>query len=285
MITRSPIAAGQFYPRDKQDLENTINKFMRRVRVEERKIKGCVSPHAGYLYSGVTQAHIYKTISNENPVFLIIGPNHLGSGSPLSIMSSGIWKTSLGEARIESELGRRIKENTGILDEDLQSHSQEHSIEVQLPWLQYKFDNFSFIPILITTKMFDSKDLKELGKKIGEVCENYDREVIFIASSDFTHFGASYGYQPVSGSPQKKLDFIEEVDKEAASAIENLDPKGFEAIVNKYSSTICGRDAISLTLYILEDKAKKGELLHYSTSYEVSGDPYAIVGYCGIIIE
>jgi len=281
LIIRNPVAAGGFYPGGSSDLRITIERFMRRVgEVEKRMILGAVVPHAGYIYCGEPQAYVYKSIL-ENPTFVIIGPNHTGLGAPASIMTEGMWKTPIGSSTIDSEMAREILENSKFLENDLSAHTQEHSIEVQLPWLQYRFGNVKFIPIVLGTE--DQKVFQDVGNAIKRSIEG--TKTIVIASSDFTHFGEVYGYAPVSGGPSRVLEFMEKVDMEAARAICDLAPERFWEVVKRYNATICGRAAITTMLYAIKDKATKGTLLKYTTSYEVSRDANAVVGYAGIIIE
>jgi len=280
LIVRNPIAAGSFYPANSSDLRTTIERFVRRVgEVEKRNVLGAVSPHAGYIYCGKTQAFVYKSLL-QNTTFIIIGPNHMGLGARASIMCEGVWKTPLGTCRIETELAKKILDKSSFLQEDLHAHTQEHSIEVQLPWLQYFFSSVNFVPITI------SSSKPEVYKDIGSaIKESVIGNPVVIASSDFTHFGESYGYAPVSGGISKISGFMEKVDLEAARAVAEIAPERLLEIVDKYDATICGSPAVATMLYAIKDRAKKGIVLDYSTSYEVSRDTHAIVGYCGIVLE
>jgi hypothetical protein len=252
---------------------------MRRARVEKAELVGAVSPHAGYIYCGLTQAHVYRSIIGR-PTVVIIGPNHTGLGAPVSIMTAGEWKTPLGACVIDSELARAIMDNAKIT-EDFHAHSQEHSIEVQLPWLQHVIGQVRFVPISITTGDFET--YARIGRGIADAIG--EKNVIIIASSDFTHYGASYGYTPVTGSPTKVLGYIRDVDHEAAKRIVELEVEKFLQVIERHHTTICGAPAIATMLLAIKDRSKQGSLLHYSTSYEVSKDPWAIVGYCGIVFE
>ncbi len=260
-----------------------LDKFLRRADVDVRDVVGGVVPHAGYMYCGKTQAHVYKSLMEDINTFVILGPSHAGTGASEAIMTSGMWKTPLGGARIDTDLAEAILENSEYLEDDYTAHNQEHSIEVQLPWLQKRYGNFNFVPISMAESELDVA--RDVGRAIKKAREETDTGFITLASSDFTHFGASYGYQPVTGGISKKLDFIEKVDREAASAIEKLSPETFVDVVEKYDTTVCGVGPISALLYYLEDIASRGTLLDHSTSFEVSKNKNSIVGYCGIIIE
>lgn len=283
MIIRNSIAAGQFYPRTSGDIKSMLDRFSRRAEVSERDLLGAVAPHAGYMYCGETQAHVYESLMEDLSTFVIVGPNHSGRGAPEALMTSGTWQTPLGNSRIDSELAGAILENSEFLEDDYNAHNQEHSIEVQLPWLQHKYGSINFVPISMSDQSLEKA--RDIGRAIKEAGEEVAEKFVVIASSDFTHFGASYGYTPVSGGPGKILNYIEDVDREAAGSVENLAPESFMDVVERYGLTICGRGAVAAMLYAVDDRAQEGELLHYSTSHEVSKDPNAVVGYCAIVIE
>ncbi len=260
-----------------------IDKFSRRADVKKKDVLGGVVPHAGYMYCGKTQAHVYESILEDTNTFVILGPNHSKQGTSEAIMTNGLWKTPLGGARIDTELAEAILENSDYLEDDYTAHNQEHSIEVQIPWLQKKFRDFNFVPISMSEHDLDRG--RDIGKAIRKAKEETSEKFVVLASSDFTHFGTSYGYRPVSGGIGKKLDYIKKIDTEAASAIEKLSPETFVDTVERYDSPICGVGPISALLYYLEDLSSGGELLDYSTSYEVSKNEDSIVGYCGIVME
>ncbi|MFP4116482.1 MAG: AmmeMemoRadiSam system protein B [Candidatus Aenigmatarchaeota archaeon] len=283
IIIRNSAAAGQFYPRSSRDIESMIDKFSRRADVEKRDVLGGVVPHAGYMYCGETQAHVYESILDDTSTFVILGPNHSSQGTSEAIMTSGMWKTPLGGARIDTDLANSILQNSDYLEDDYTAHNQEHSIEVQLPWLQKKFRDFNFVPISMSKH--DLKRGQDIGKALRKAREETSEKFVVLASSDFTHFGTSYGYKPVTGGIGKKLDYIKKIDTEAASAVEKLSPETFVDTVERYNATICGVGPIVSMLYYLEDIAKGGDLLDYSTSYEVSKNEDSMVGYCGIVLE
>lgn len=283
MIIRNASAVGQFYPRTASDIKSMLDKFSRRAESSKRRVSAAVSPHAGFMYCGETQAHVYNSIPDEPTTFVIIGPEHSKSGSD-AIMTAGMWKTPLGNSRIDSEVANTIHDNSQYLEDDYSSFTQEHSIEVQLPWIQYSFNNRTRI-VPITMNNQDIETSKDIGNAISKAKEEISKNIIVIASSDFTHFGNAYGYKPVSGGEGKILNFIEDIDKEAANAITHLLPSELINTVEKHNATICGVGPINAMIYSVKNEARDGELLHYSTSYEVSGNLDSIVGYCGIIIE
>ena len=279
MIIRNPVAAGSFYPRNSSDLRSVVAGFCKESGEEKKSgIKGIVSPHAGYVYCGSVQSKVFSSI-DSNKTFVIIGPNHTGVGAPASIMTEGIWKTPLGMCRINKELAFDILEKSKFLENDFHAHAQEHSIEVQLPWLQYLFSSVSFVPICLGH--LNSKAFSDIGNAIRD---SLPEDSVVVASSDFTHFGDAYGYKPVKGGPGSVLPYIKKIDMEAAKAVTELAPERLVETVSRYRATICGSSAIATMLYSIKDKAKEGNILEYTTSYEKSRNLDALVGYCGIIL-
>lgn len=160
MKVRRPAQAGGFYPGQKTSLVSEIEKcFLHRLgpgklpelrEKGERRIISAVSPHAGYMFSGIVAAHLYFALAQDGipDSIVVLGPNHYGVGTGLSAMDEGAWQTPLGDAEIDSDLARAILANSGMIDVDASAHSHEHSIEVQLPFLQYVYgDRFKFVPI------------------------------------------------------------------------------------------------------------------------------------------
>jgi len=193
-MVRNPVVAGAFYPSDVKELKKMIKGFLDKADVKGKNVIGIVSPHAGYIYCGKIMADIYKSISNKFETAVILGPNHSGYG--VGVATSLIdWKTPLGNIKADEEFIKELVKDSMIM-EDPRPHMREHSIEVQLPWLQYLFKNFKFVPISINPIYFDLKTCKEIGEKIADVTKKLKRKVLIIASSDFTHYGSMYGYTP-----------------------------------------------------------------------------------------
>src|SRR5947209_8111816 len=150
---RHPAVAGQFYPRSAQALRLEIDSFTENQQ-ETLRAKGCVIPHAGYMYSGHVAGAVYARLELPHR-YIILCPNHTGLGTPLSIMSEGEWETPLGNVPIDRELASELKAEVPLLNEDSEAHRREHATEVQLPFLQARQRNFSFVPIAIGTGCFD----------------------------------------------------------------------------------------------------------------------------------
>jgi AmmeMemoRadiSam system protein B len=283
MQVRNPVVAGAFYPYDSKELKNIIKDFLDKTKVEKKEVIGMVSPHAGYVYCGKTAASVYKTISNKFETAIILGPNHSGMGAGVATCLSS-WKTPLGLVETDKEFFDELIEDSVIM-EDTRAHLREHSIEVQLPWLQYRFKNFKIVPISINRIYFDVKTCREIGNKIADVVNKLKRKVLIIASSDFTHYGYMYGYTPFKGKSEKVIKKIKEMDMSVINSIEKLKSEDVLKTCNNKRLTICGYGAIASMLFAAKKlNAKKGELIDYSTSFDLSRNLDAVVGYAGIAI-
>ena len=270
MPTRMPCVAGQFYSGTATGLKKQLSGLVD-PKAKKEKIIGAVVPHAGYIYSGRVAGEVISLIKPSG-TFIILGPNHTGYGQPFSIMTSGAWKTPLGEVKIDEELSRVLLDNSEILAEDDLAHRAEHSLEVQLPFLQYLFSsqNLKIVPIVIAPAKLT--DYQALGKELFQAVKQLKKEVVVLASSDLTHYEAQE-------SAQAK-------DKRAIERILNLDEQGLGEIVEQESITMCGLASVATLLsYAKEMKAAKARLIKYVTSGEASGDFSSVVGYAGIIIS
>ena len=263
---REPIAIG-FYPGSKEELKNLVKKLLNQ-KVEKIETIAAIVPHAGYIYSGKTAGITYSSIQTEKRKFLIACPNHTGIGKEIAL-SLQDWSTPLGKVKINKEFGNKIQ-----VDE--KAHLYEHSLEVQLPFLQVLFKNFEIIPLCLAHLPF--KKLKELSQILAK------DDIFYIASSDFTHFGPNYGYMPFNFEPEKNVREVKKLDMEAIKFIERLDAKKFYNFVLDKKLTICGFIPITLILLIAKKLgANKAKLIDYSTSFEISRD-INFVTYAGILI-
>ena len=288
---RKASAAGKFYDAGKNQLEESIKncfldkrgpKQIANKEKTDKKIIGAVVPHAGYIYSGAIAAHSYNKIKKSGfaDTFIILGPNHTGIGSAVSTMTKGKWETPLGQIKINKEISKKIKKD--IIDDDENAHSYEHSIEVQIPFLQYisNKEEFDFVPISMS--MQDNETSKEIGEIIANVIKNSNNNVIIIASSDFSHVGFNYQSMPPEG--MQVDEYAEKQDTLAIEKILNLDPQGLINTVYEKNITMCGYGPIASMLYASKILgAKKAELLKYGTSYEVHPGS-SCVGYGSIVV-
>jgi hypothetical protein len=276
-MIRPPAVAGKFYDLEPERLKKQIKScFSHKLGssiIQEEDFKACVVPHAGYIYSGPVASNVYSKIKKAN--YVIIGPNHRPSENNYSIMTSGEWKTPLGGVKINENFSKNLLENCPLLKNDPLSHKPEHSIEVQIPFLQYRFDNdFSFVPILIGNRPDHNllEECKIVGDAIYKTIKDQKEEWIVIASSDFSHY-----------VPQEQA---ERFDKWIIESILKLDEEElFNRILQKNVS-VCGFVGIAVSIVISKKLgAKKGELLKYATSGDIINDKTSVVGYGSIIIK
>ena len=275
-IMRNSVFAGAFYPSDKKEIEKLIESF---PKGNERKVLGLVVPHAGYAYSGKTAALGFSSVEKKFETVIIIGTNHNALG--MVSVSGEEWKTPLGTLKPDIELIREITEDS-IIEVDEESQKMEHSIEVQLPLMQHFFKEFKIVAISINPYYFDVVTCKDVGEKIAEAVKKLNRNVLIVASSDFTHYGSSYGYVPFdcSKAPEK----VKELDMNVINKILELKPE--EVIrTSEKGMTVCGYGAIAAMLYAVKKLgAKQAKLIDYSTSYDVSKNRNAVVGYASISV-
>lgn len=264
---RKPVVAGQFYPIAPEQLQKEISGFVC-APAKKQHAFGILSPHAGYVYSGAVAGAVFSSIALPK-IFIIIGPNHTGMGKTVSISSGEEWEMPGGNVKINNKLAEIIKSKTTLIKEDSAAHSSEHSIEVQLPFIQNFSDEFDIVPIC--TQRIEYSTCEVIGAAIAEAIKEYGRHVLIIASSDMTHY--------------ESKENAERKDKVAIGKIIELDPEGLYAAVRKYSISMCG--FIPATIMLIASKelgASRAELVKYMTSGDVSGDYDQVVGYAGMAI-
>ena len=270
-MIRNPAVAGQFYPGEREVLSAEIDNLTAGASKEKEDALGMVLPHAGYLYSGAVAGAVLTSIKPK-PVYIIMGPNHTGCGSPFSISASDLWKTPLGETKINIELKEKILKNCHMLREDEFAHIHEHSIEVQLPFLQKLQNKFTFVPIVIALANLEA--YRKIGESLAKSIKDLkmEKDTAIIASSDMTHYE--------SGASAK------EKDSKAIDAILNLDEKALVERVEEFGITMCGFAPAAIMIVAAKKLgAKNARLVKYQTSGDVSGDASSVVGYAGIIVN
>ncbi|MGC9515574.1 MEMO1 family protein [Methanocrinis sp.] len=261
---RRPAVAGSFYPRHPDELREELEAaFSDAVGSETLPIRGAVVPHAGYIYSGAVAAEVYARLP-ERETFVLIGPNHQGLGLPVAL-SRDSWMTPLGVAECDLELADAL---TGsIVEVDESAHLYEHSLEVQIPFLQSRFKGFKILPICMGLQ--DEETAVEVGEAVGEAAERLGRDCTVIASSDLTH------YEPQDEARRKDARVIE--------AILRMDVPSIYKTVYGLNLTACGYGPISAAITASKILgAETGKLLRYSTSGDVIGDFSQVVGYGAI---
>ncbi|MBD3408553.1 MAG: AmmeMemoRadiSam system protein B [Candidatus Lokiarchaeota archaeon] len=272
-MTRMPVVAGRFYEGTEETLMPRLKEsFLKNLgpgRLPEGppgdsdQIKALVAPHAGYVYSGMTAAHSYiRLFEDQVPEHLVVlGPNHTGVGKTVAICEDD-WKTPLGIVSYDTELGPAIIKEDKYAESDCIAHSSEHSIEVQLPFLQYIYGGLSFVPICLGTRRYDI--CESLGLTLAKLAE--DMNITVIASSDFTHFESAE-------SAKKK-------DNQAMEYLEFLDAEGFLEFINSHKVSVCGAAPITVaTVFAKEMGATRFNLLKYTNSGDVTGNKNDVVAY------
>jgi len=265
---RKPAVAGQFYPSSAQGLKSQIQALIDK-KADKTDVIACMLPHAGYMYSGGVAAQTLSRINIKDKIILL-GPNHTGFGAPFSIMTEGMWQTPLGEIEIDSNLAKQILQGSKYLQDDNAAHIYEHSLEVELPFLQYFKADFKIVPIIFLSD--EIKALKEIGEGIADVLKDSRGSVMILASSDMTH------YEPQTVAKSK--------DKEAIEAILELNEDKLMEKIRQLNISMCGYAPVIVMLKAAKMLgAKNGSLIKYQTSGDVTGDRDSVVGYAGIIIQ
>ncbi|MCK5533717.1 AmmeMemoRadiSam system protein B [bacterium] len=266
MAIRKPAYAGVFYPANPLQLRKTIEEYIV-PSSEKQKVIGIVSPHAGYVYSGKVAGAVYSQIKNCS-VFIILGLNHHGRGKKSSIITEGEWITPYGGIKINSSLAGKILSRSNFLEENERIHLDEHSLEVQVPFIQHLNPSAQIVPICM--QEYSDDICRNIGNAIADSIT--EENVVIVASSDMTH------YEPVEIAQQK--------DKLAIEKILNVDPEGLLKIVIKENISMCGVGPVATMIYAGKKlTAKEGRLISYQTSGDVTGDYHSVVGYAGIIIK
>lgn len=281
MSRRGPAVAGAFYPSSKILLKKQIEecflhkigpgKLPSRTQSEKKHPLALISPHAGYIYSGPVAAHGYLELDNrvKPKTVIVLGPNHYGVGTDVSIYPEGVWITPLGEVEIDSELAEQLVELSSIFSLDEISHIREHSIEVQLPFLQYVLEGFAFLPICMLDQSMEAA--VDIGRALSEVLRER-RDILLVASTDFSH------YEP--------HDIAVKKDSIALEEIQQLDTEELYRVLREMDISMCGYGPVSA---VIEAGRRLGatnaELLKYATSGDVTGDFSSVVGYASLKIE
>ena len=275
MKIRRPSQAGMFYAGTAESLKKQIEecflhklgpgKIPKVAKSGPRKVVGLICPHAGYVYSGPVAAHSYYRLARDGipEVFVILGPNHMGYGSAIALMNEGIWRTPLGDVEIDYQTASKILRASEVIDIDDTAHRFEHSIEVQLPFLQYLYGSeFKFVPIAFL--MQDLESSREVGRALAKALEG--KNAVIIASTDMTH------YEPHEQAVRK--------DKLALTAVEKLNEEEFYSIIESYNISACGYGPVAALITAAKLLGvKKAEILCYKTSGDVTGDYSSVVGY------
>ena len=267
-MIRRPVVAGQFYPQTEASLRKMLLGLIDPA-LEKQDAIGVIMPHAGYVYSGyVAGIAISKVILKKTVI--ILGTNHTGSGEKFSIMTNGSWATPLGEVKIDSEIAGSILKESPLLREDTLAHLQEHSIEVEIPFLQYLKNDIKIVPIVVSPQA-ELSECQELGKDIANGFKKIGRAGLFMASTDMTHYESE--------------EAAREKDRLAIDAIIDMNEEKLFNVVKEKDISMCGLQATCSLISVCKNLgAKKAGLVKYQTSGDTSGDRSSVVGYAGMII-
>ena len=282
-MIRKPAVAGSFYPDNPETLEKTIEDcFMSKFGVgsipELKNFDGkeypinIMVPHAGYIYSGSVASHSYcQIVQNGFPeVFIILSPNHTGCGSEISVFNEGEWFTPLGNVKIDEEFANSIIDCSDVASPDFDAHLFEHSIEVQLPFLQYFSNDFKIVPIVMGSQSFSASN--DLAKAIFDAAQKLNKSYCVIASTDLSHFNNQEKANKVDGFVLEDIKHMNEF-------------KLYEEII-QFNITMCGYGPVMTTIALSKMCDKHNcEILQYKTSGDVTGDLTSVVGYASGIFK
>ena len=267
-MLRLPAVAGQFYPADPRELTRLIRKLSAEdPGVKKTRVRACLVPHAGYIYSGDVAGAVFARMILPKQI-LVLGVRHSPMGEDLAILSEGPWRTPLGDAPVDEPLAQRVKVACPGLREDDVAHSREHSLEVEIPFLQILDPGFSFVPVAVGTLRLE--ELHELGMGLARVLKESQEEILVVTSSDMNH------YEPDDATRIK--------DAKAIDRMKAVDARGLFEICRKEKISMCGLGpAVVMLTAMKELGVESGEVVRYATSGDVNGDRDAVVGYAGMV--
>ena len=268
-MLRLPAVAGRFYPDDPRELSQQVKNFSALPTGQPKvSCRACLVPHAGYLYSAHVAGAVYARIHIPSRV-IVVGVRHFPYGAEAAVISSGAWRTPLGDLPVDPDLGARISRACPLLQEDSVAHQREHSLEVQLPFLQVLSPGCAFVPIALGT--IDFAELVSIGEGLGKILSS-EPDLLLLTTSDFNH------YQ--DDATTRKKDHL------AIEKILQLDPNGLFEVCRKKNISMCGLGpAVAMLIAIKQLGATTAELVKYATSADVSGDKSAVVGYAGLLFR
>jgi hypothetical protein len=265
-MIRKPAVAGSFYPGSKATLEKELAQYIE-ISGNKKKVLGLISPHAGYIYSGRCAGKGFGRVEIPGTV-IILGVNHQGFGHSFAVDGNDYWQTPLGDAALDDELRTKIVENSQIFALDSNAGKSEHSLEVQVPFIQYLSPGAKILPITVSS--WDLRDLTMAGKELGQILKEKN-DLLLIASTDMTHF--------LDAETAKKQDH------KAIDMILKLDPKGLCNTVVEEKISMCGMaPTVIMLTAALEAGAAKVETVCYTNSGEASGDYDRVVAYYSAIV-
>jgi AmmeMemoRadiSam system protein B len=266
-MQRQPAVAGQFYPGGEESLRTALSQLIPE-HASPKPVKGIISPHAGYVYSGAIAGRVFSQVAIPATV-LIIGPNHHGTGAAAALYPDGEWLTPLGTTIINSRLNALLLQHTPYVQSDSAAHRLEHSLEVQLPFIQRLRPDATISALCIGHG--DYAPLRDIGHGIAAAIKEYGGEVLIVASSDMTHY--------------ESADVARQKDHQALDRVLALDGKGLLEVCQKRGITMCGvAPATVMIEAALQLGATQAELVMYGNSGDVTGDNQQVVGYAAVTV-
>jgi hypothetical protein len=267
-MLRAPAVAGQFYPGSKKSLEPLLARLIPEVE-PKRAVFGVLSPHAGYVYSGGVAGRTFATVMIP-PEVVILGPNHHGVGHQAAVYAHGGWDTPLGTVPIAEALAAAVLVACPLTAADTAAHRFEHSLEVQVPFLQTLAGDLAIVPICIGRLPLE--ELLALGDGLAVALRTRPVRPLLVASTDMTHYE--------SGETARRKDEL------ALQQVLALDPAGLYRTVSANRISMCG---VLPTVIMLQAAralgASRAELVCYANSGDVTGDQREVVGYAGVVVS
>lgn len=269
-MLRLPAVAGQFYPANPKELATLVEKYTQEEKLREKvKARACLVPHAGYMYSGAVAGAVFGRILLPRKV-LLLGVRHYPRGEEFAILSEGAWRTPLGDVPIDPLLANRLLKHCPSLREDSIAHSKEHSLEVELPFLQILSPGYSFVPVAVGTQRYE--ELQEMGEGVARALEEAGEEILIVTSSDMNHY--------------EDDDTTRQKDEKAIERMLRIDAKGLYDVCRTERISVCGLGpAITMLTALNRLGGRKAELVRYTTSGDVSGNRNQVVGYAGLMFS
>jgi MEMO1 family protein len=269
-VLRLPAVSGRFYPSDPVELTATIRRFTEpQLHTPKIAVRACLLPHAGYVYSGSVAGAVLSRILLPQKI-LILGVRHFPRGESVAILSSGTWRTPLGDAPIDESLAQVLRAACPLLREDEIAHSREHSLEVQIPFLQVLAPGFAFAPVALGTVRFE--DLVRVGEAVGRVLAGSREEILLLTTSDLNHYEEDATTRVKDGKAIKRLLALDALGLYETCRDENI--------------SMCGLGpAVAMITALRVLGVGHAELVGHATSADVSGDTSSVVGYAGMIFS
>lgn len=269
MRLRRPCVAGQFYEKEVERLRGQVEGCLPKTSPVREEALGVLVPHAGLMYSGAVAGSLYASIVFPS-TFVLLGPNHTGEGVPLSLSMAEGWETPLGRTDVDGDVAEALLKAIPQLKRDETAHQWEHSLEVQLPFIQILGEKTKIVPIILGFESIQT--YQKVGEILAEVIRHSSKKILVLASSDMTH------YEP--------HEVVRKKDAEAIESILSLNETELMKRVQERNITMCGyAPAVAMLTCVKRLGATHGRLVKYQTSGESSGDYSTVVGYASIVIQ